>query len=58
MEVLQKSSSCEHSDVDKAFGKKKPYSAAIDLTQDEEDDTEDEEALETMPSLKIIPSIS
>ena len=58
MEVLQKSSSCAHSDVDNAFGKKKPYSAAIDLTKDEDYDTEDEEALETIPSLKIIPSIS
>ena len=28
------------------------------LTQDEEDNTEDEEALETMPSLKMILSIS
>ena len=44
--------------LDKAFGKKKPYSAAIYLTKDEEDDTEDEEALETMLSLKMIPSIS
>ena len=35
--------------LDKAFGKKKPYSAAIELTKDEEDDTEDEEAQETMP---------
>ena len=37
---------------DKAFGKKKAYSAAIDLTQDEDDQyIEDEEAEGLAPTL-------
>ena len=49
MEVIQKSSSCAQSDVRQGFQEKKAYSAAIDLTQDEDDDTEEDEVEEPTP---------